>query len=90
MNKMELTEKLSEKFTFSKQQSVDVVDFIIATITAELARGGEVALTGFGSFVVKKRASRMGVNPKTGERIQILASSAPKFKPGKMFKDAVK
>jgi len=90
MNKMELSEKLSEKFTFSKSQAVDIVDFIISTITAELARGGEVALTGFGSFVVKKREARMGVNPKTGERIQILASSVPKFKPGKMFKDAVK
>ncbi|HUZ92439.1 MAG TPA: HU family DNA-binding protein, partial [Candidatus Paceibacterota bacterium] len=54
-----------------------------------LARGEEVAITGFGTFRVAKRAARMGRNPKTGEAIQIKASIKPKFRAGKGLKEAV-
>nr|WP_279324167.1 HU family DNA-binding protein [Acinetobacter sp. NIPH1876] len=54
-----------------------------------LANGGQVALTGFGTFKVTERAARTGRNPKTGEALQIAASKVPTFKAGKGLKDAV-
>ncbi|MDP3052768.1 MAG: HU family DNA-binding protein [bacterium] len=74
----------------TKKQSQEVVDALFDTIVKTLAKGEEVAITGFGAFRVVKRAARMGVNPKTGEKIQIAASIKPKFKAGKVFKEAVK
>ena len=58
-------------------------------ITAALQEGDKVQLVGFGSFEVKKRAERVGRNPKTKETIQIAATTAPAFKAGKALKDAV-
>jgi len=55
-----------------------------------LGSGEEVAITGFGTFRVARSAARMGVNPKTGEKIQIAASTRPKFRAGKVLKEAVK
>ncbi|MCL5733410.1 MAG: HU family DNA-binding protein [Patescibacteria group bacterium] len=73
-----------------KSQAREIVDTVVDIITKSLSRGEEVAITGFGTFRVVKRAARMGVNPKTGEKIQIAASIKPKFKAGKGLKDAVK
>ncbi|MAF80234.1 DNA-binding protein HU [bacterium] len=73
----------------SKKQAQDAVEAVFSTITDTLSKGEEVAVTGFGTFRTTKRAARMGVNPKTGERIQIAASIAAKFKAGKLLKDAV-
>lgn len=74
----------------SKKQAGDAVEAVFDTITKTLSKGEEVAITGFGTFRTSKRAARMGVNPKTGARIQIAASTAPKFKAGKSLKEAVK
>jgi len=74
----------------TKKQAQEVVDALFDTIVRTLAKGEEVNVTGFGAFRVVKRAARMGVNPKTGEKIQIAASIKPKFKAGKVFKEAVK
>ena len=74
----------------SKKKSIEAVDAFLDIILKELSKGGEVAFPGFGVFRVVKRAARMGVNPKTGEKIQIAASTKPKFRAGKLFKDAVK
>jgi len=74
----------------SKASAKSAVDALFDTITKQLSNGEEVAVTGFGSFKVSKRAARMGVNPKTGEKIQIAATTVPKFKAGKALKDAVK
>ena len=74
----------------SKKQAGEVVISVLDTITATLSKGGEVVLTGFGKFSVSKRAARMGVNPRTGEKIKIAATTVPKFKAGKALKDAVK
>lgn len=72
-----------------KAQATRVVDAIFDAITQELARGGEVAIAGFGSFKVAKRAARQGRNPKTGETIMIAASIKPKFRAAKQLKEAV-
>jgi DNA-binding protein HU-beta len=74
----------------TKKQAQQAVEAIFDTIVKTLAKGEEVAITGFGVFRVVKRAARMGVNPKTGEKIQIAASIKPKFRAGKILKEAVK
>lgn len=90
INKGMLVETLAGKLDMSKRDVERVVEAVIDEITAQLQRGNEVALTGFGLFSVSKRAARQGVNPKTGEKIQIAATTVPKFKAGKALKDAVK
>ena len=74
----------------TKKQGQDAVNAVFDTIIKELSSGGEVAITGFGTFRVRKRAARMGVNPQTGERIQIAAATVARFTAGKALKDAVK
>ena len=59
-------------------------------LAKHLGYGGEVQITGFGSFGVFERAARTGRNPQTGATLQIAASKAPKFKAGKVLKEAVK
>ena len=73
----------------TKVQAEKTIDAVFDTIVKTLARGEEVAITGFGTFRVAKRAARMGRNPKTGESIQIKASVKPKFRAGKVLKEAV-
>lgn len=73
-----------------KKQATGAVDAVFDTITQTMSRGEEVAIAGFGTFRVAKRAARMGINPRTGEKIQIAASVKPKFRAGKALKEAVK
>ena len=87
---MALVDAINEKIGGTKKSSEDAVDAVFDTITATLAKGEEVAISGFGSFLVKRRAARMGVNPRTGEKIQIGATVTPKFRAGKSLKMAVK
>lgn len=74
----------------TKKQAQQAVDAVFETITKSLSRGEEVAVPGFGAFRVAKSAARMGVNPKTGQKIQIKASVKPKFRAAKALKEAVK
>lgn len=74
----------------TKAASERAVEAVFDTIVKTLSRGEEVAITGFGTFRVAKRAARQGRNPKTGETIQIAASTKPKFRAGKVLKEAVK
>lgn len=90
MTKEGLIEAIVNKIGCSKREANDILETIIDTITQSLSRGEEVTLTGFGTFTIKKRAARMGVNPKTGEKIQIPATTVPKFRAGKSLKEAVK
>jgi len=73
-----------------KSQAKQLVEAVFDTIVKTMGRGEDIAITGFGTFRVAKRAARMGVNPKTGEKIQIAASTKPKFRAGKVLKEAVK
>lgn len=74
----------------TKVQAHRVVDAVFDTIAKTLGRCEDVAITGFGTFRVVKRAARQGRNPKTGATIQIPASTKPKFRAGKVLKEAVK
>lgn len=91
MNKIELAEKMAEKLGVTKKQAEDMLDAFEEIVTSTLRQGGEVTLTGFGTFMTKRREARMGVNPqKPGEKIQIPAVTVPKFKAGKSLKDSLK
>ncbi len=91
MKKDDLVEALHKSANLpTKKQAGEIVEWFFDTITKTLARGEEVGITGFGVFKTVKRAARAGVNPKTGEKIQIPAMTKPKFSAGKLLKDAVK
>ena len=89
MNKAELINAVAEKADVSNKDAEAVISATLETITAALKEGDKVQLVGFGSFEVKKRAARMGRNPKTKESIEIPASVVPVFKAGKALKDSV-
>ncbi len=89
MTKEGLVEVVQKTADLSKKQSQEIVNAIFEEITKKLSKGEEVAIAGFGSFKTAKRAARMGVNPKTGEKIKIAAKTVAKFRPAKALKDAV-
>lgn len=90
MTKEGLAEAVAKTLDLSKNKGREAVDVVFDSITKALSRGEEVSVSGFGGFRVSKRGARMGVNPRTGERIEIKASVVPKFKAGKALKEAVK
>ncbi len=90
MNKAELVNKVSDEVGLSKRETQKVVDAIIETIGDTLSRGEKVTLVGFGTFRVRGRKARRGVNPQTGESIQIPAKKVPKFTPGKGLRQQVR
>lgn len=90
MNKDQLVEAIVAKTGSSKKEGADALDALIDAVTAALKKGDKVAIAGFGTFQVSKRAARAGVNPKTGAKIQIPAMKVPKFKAGKGLKEAVR
>ena len=89
MNKSELIDAIAASADLSKASAGRALDAVTDSITAALKNGDQVALVGFGTFVVKERAARTGRNPKTGEPIEIAAANIPSFKAGKALKDAV-
>ena len=89
MNKTELIAAAAEKAGLSKKDTETAINAAIDVITEALKEGDKVQLVGFGSFEVKKRAARVGRNPKTNDTIEIPASVVPVFKAGKALKDAV-
>ena len=89
MNKSELINAVAVSAEVSKKEAEAVITAALDAITAALKEGDKVQLVGFGSFEVKKRAARVGRNPKTKETIEIPASKVPVFKAGKALKDIV-
>jgi len=89
MNKTELVDALAKEANVAKSDASKVLDAMITTVQKSLKKGEDVAITGFGKFHVVKRAARQGVNPRTGEKVKIKASKAPKFTPGAGLKSAV-
>ena len=89
MNKAELINAVAEKTGMSKKDTESVISATLDSVVAAMAGGEKVQLVGFGSFEVKKRAERIGRNPKTKESIKIPASKVPAFKAGKAMKDSI-
>lgn len=89
MNKTQLVDAIAADSGLSKTDSARALDSLVGTVSKTLKKGDEVVITGFGKFSVIKRAARQGVNPRTGERVKIKASKAPKFTAGAGLKQAV-
>jgi DNA-binding protein HU-beta len=89
MTKAELITMVAEKSGTTKKDADTALNAVIDSITETLAKGEKVQLVGFGTFEVRERAARKGVNPRTKETIDIAAAKVPAFKPGRALKEAV-
>ena len=89
MKKTELIEAIKESTGLSKKDAEKALTATIDTIIKAVAEGDKVQLTGFGTFEQRQRNARTGVDPRTGNSIEIPASKVPAFKAGKAFKDVV-
>jgi len=90
VNKAELVNEVSGEVGLSKRETQKVVDAIIGTIGDTLAAGEKVTLVGFGTFRVRSRKARRGVNPQTRQSIQIPAKEVPKFTAGRVLREKVR
>jgi DNA-binding protein HU-beta len=90
MTKAELIDKISTGAKLSKVDAGKTLDSTLNSIKGALKKGQKVTLVGFGTFSVVKRKARKGRNPRTGEVISIPAAKIPKFRAGKVLKEAVK
>ncbi|MCE9636640.1 MAG: HU family DNA-binding protein [Planctomycetes bacterium] len=89
MNRAALNEAVAKEMGDSKAAADRAVAAVLESIAKGLKKQGEVSLVGFGTFKVKKRAARMGRNPKTGEAIKIKASKSVGFKAGRPLKESL-
>lgn len=89
-NKKMLAETLSDNFKMTKKDALEIIDTLFDSMSEALVKGDRVDITGFGRFEVKTRAARKGVNPQTGEEINIEATKIPGFKASKSLKDKVR
>ncbi|HHS51115.1 MAG TPA: HU family DNA-binding protein [candidate division Zixibacteria bacterium] len=90
MTKDEFVAKVADQTGMSKAQVNKALKATLGTITDALKKGDKISFVGFGTFSTSKRAKRIGRNPKTGEKMNIPATTVAKFKPGKNLKDSVK
>ena len=90
MTKSELVDQVADRAGLNKVEAGRAVDAVLATVEDALRRGRDVTVAGFGKFKVSERAARVGVNPRTGERMQIAASRVPRFTAGSGLKSAVR
>lgn len=89
MTKAELVTEVAAKSGLSKKDTEKAIAGVIETVTETLAKGESIQLVGFGTFEVRERAARKGINPRTKESIDIEATKVPAFKAGRALKDAV-
>ncbi|HFC54348.1 MAG TPA: HU family DNA-binding protein [Gammaproteobacteria bacterium] len=89
MNKSELIDAIAEGADISKAAAGRALDATLDAIGNALKKGDQVTLIGFGTFLVRERAARVGRNPRTGESMTIAAAKIPSFKAGKALKDTV-
>lgn len=89
VNKTDLAGAIAGRLGVSRKDASAAVEAVFEEITAAVAKGEKVSLTGFGVFDKKERQARMARNPRTGEAVRVDKSSAPAFRPGQAFKDLV-
>ena len=90
MTKQEFVDRVASRSGLNKRDAQKAVDAFLDSITDALKGGESVNFTGFGKFSASQRAARQGVNPRTGERVQIAATTVPKFSAGSQLKAALK
>lgn len=89
MNKSEVVARVADRTGAGNPAAGNVVDAVFEVIAEALASGEEVRVAGFGIFGTRRLPARTGRNPRTGERIEVAASTAPTFRGGKRLRDAV-
>jgi DNA-binding protein HU-beta len=90
VTKSELVDQVAGRAGLTKADAGRALDAVLATVEDALRRGRDVTVAGFGKFQVSERAARVGVNPRTGERMHIAASRVPRFTAGSGLKSAVR
>jgi DNA-binding protein HU-beta len=91
VTKQEFVDKVASKANLSRRDAAAAVDAFLDSITDALRGGDDVAFTGFGKFTTQHRKARQGVNPRNpSQKVQIPASTVPKFSAGSQLKQAVK
>ena len=90
MNKADLVSMIAAKSNLTKKDSESALNAFVETVQTALKKGEKIQLVGFGTFEVRSRAARTGINPRTKEAIKIPATKAPVFKAGKALKDSCK
>jgi DNA-binding protein HU-beta len=90
VTKQDVVSAVAERAGMSKSDAGAAVDAVLDTITDALKKGESVTFTGFGKFSTSRRAAREGVNPRTGEKVHIAATTVPKFSAGSQLKAAVR
>lgn len=89
MTKADLADKLYEKIGLPKKEAATIVETLFESMKGILAEGESIKITGFGTFLVRKKGSRRGRNPKTGSELEIEQRRVVTFKPSLQFKDLV-
>lgn len=89
MNKADIADRVADRIGVSRAAAGDAVEAVFDAVGEALAQGEEVRIVGFGTFGIRNRPARTGRNPRTGERVEIRASTAPTFRPGKPLRAAV-
>jgi len=89
MTKNDIVDSLYEKIGVSKKEASDLIDSIFNSIKTALSEDKNVKISNFGNFVIRKKNSRTGRNPKTGEEIEIPARTVVTFKPSQKLKDTI-
>jgi integration host factor subunit alpha len=89
MTKVDIVEEIYEKVGFSKKEVAKIVEYIFDIIKESLAKEDKIKVSGFGNFVVRKKRSRRGRNPQTGDDIEITARRILTFKPSQVLKGAL-
>ncbi|MEG9430382.1 MAG: HU family DNA-binding protein [Christensenellaceae bacterium] len=88
MNKNELVRAIANDAGITLKDAGIALDSVVAAITEGLKKGEKIQISGFGTFEIKEKPAREGINPKTGAKIKIAASKVPVFKFGKAYKDS--
>lgn len=89
MNKSDLVDAVAVKCDISKKDSEEAVNAVVSVVKEALGQGERVQLAGFGTFEVRERNARTGINPQTKKAIDIPATKVPAFKAGKALKDSI-
>jgi len=89
MTKAELVDEVARQADLTRKHSEVIVDAVFSSIVDALTQGDKIELRGFGSFRVRRRGSRTGRNPKTGQGVVVPAKKVPYFKPGKELRELI-
>ena len=90
MTKEDFVKVIAEKAEMTKKQAALALNSALAAISEALKKGDKITLIGFGTFSVRQKKARTGINPRTQQKIKIPATKVPVFKPGSKLKESVK